>query len=119
MSTQSYDVLIVGGGVMGCATAYYLLQAEPQLTVAILEMDATYAKASTPLSDGNTRIQFNIKENILTTDDGRATTVSQPRAGDGPRPLLKTGHTLAHPWHARLFNKQAADRVACQLGRWR
>lgn len=70
MSNQSYDVLIVGGGVMGCATAYYLLQADPQLSVAILEMDATYAKASTPLSDGNTRIQFNIKENIQMSQYG-------------------------------------------------
>lgn len=70
MSNHTYDVLIVGGGVMGCATAYYLLQADPQLTVAILEMDATYAKASTPLSDGNTRIQFNIKENIQISQYG-------------------------------------------------
>lgn len=70
MSNHIYDVLIVGGGVMGCATAYYLLQTDPQLTVAILEMDATYAKASTPLSDGNTRIQFNIKENIQMSQYG-------------------------------------------------
>lgn len=61
----SYDVIIVGGGVMGCATAYYLLKSDSKLNVAILEMDPTYEKASTPLSDGNTRIQFNIKENIL------------------------------------------------------
>lgn len=70
MSKQTYDLLIVGGGVMGCATAYYLLQADPHLTVAILEMDATYAKASTPLSDGNTRIQFNLKENIQMSQYG-------------------------------------------------
>lgn len=70
MANNVYDVLIVGGGVMGCATAYYLLQADPTLTVVILEMDATYAKASTPLSDGNTRIQFNIKENIQMSQYG-------------------------------------------------
>ena len=64
MTDSRYDVIIVGGGVMGCATAYYLLKFDPQLRVAILEMDASYEKASTPLSDGNTRIQFNIKENI-------------------------------------------------------
>ncbi|MCE7985241.1 MAG: FAD-binding oxidoreductase [Caldilinea sp. CFX5] len=70
MSNNVYDVLIVGGGVMGCATAYYLLQADPKLKVAILEKDATYEKASTPLSDGNTRIQFNIKENIQMSQYG-------------------------------------------------
>ena len=72
MSNHIYDVLIVGGGVMGCATAYYLLHADPTLRVAILEMDATYAQASTPLSDGNTRIQFNIKENIQMSQYGLA-----------------------------------------------
>ena len=55
---------------MGCATAYYLLKLDPHLDIAILEMDPTYEKASTPLSDGNTRIQFNIKENIQMSQYG-------------------------------------------------
>lgn len=70
MSNNYYDVIIIGGGVMGCATAYYLLKFDPRLNVAILEMDPTYEKASTPLSDGNTRIQFNIKENIQMSQYG-------------------------------------------------
>ena len=68
--TNSYDAIIVGGGVMGCATAYYLLKSDSKLNIAILEMDPTYARASTPLSDGNTRIQFNIKENIQMSQYG-------------------------------------------------
>jgi glycine/D-amino acid oxidase-like deaminating enzyme len=59
-----FDVIMVGGGVMGCATAHYLLKADADLKVAIVEMDPTYEKSSSALSDGNTRIQFNIKENI-------------------------------------------------------
>jgi glycine/D-amino acid oxidase-like deaminating enzyme len=70
MSNNTYDVIIVGGGVMGCATAYYLLKYDPRLNVAILEMDSTYAKSSTVLSDGNTRVQFNIKENIQMSQYG-------------------------------------------------
>lgn len=70
MTSGTYDVIVVGGGVMGCATAYYLLKFDPRLNVAILEMDPTYEKASTPLSDGNTRIQFNIKENIQMSQYG-------------------------------------------------
>ncbi|MCI0555674.1 MAG: FAD-binding oxidoreductase, partial [Anaerolineae bacterium] len=70
MPTNPYDIIIIGGGVMGCATAYYLLKDDPRLKVAILEMDPTYEKASTPLSDGNTRIQFNIKENIQMSQYG-------------------------------------------------
>ena len=70
MSNNTYDVIIVGGGVMGCATAYYLLKYDPRLNVTILEMDSTYAKSSTVLSDGNTRVQFNIKENIQMSQYG-------------------------------------------------
>ena len=64
MKDKIYDVIMAGGGVMGCATAYYLMLADPTLKVAIIEMDATYAKNSTVLSDANTRLQFNIKENV-------------------------------------------------------
>ena len=64
MKNKTYDVIMAGGGVMGCATAYYLMLADPTLQVAIIEMDSTYEKSSTVLSDANTRLQFNIKENI-------------------------------------------------------
>jgi glycine/D-amino acid oxidase-like deaminating enzyme len=70
MANNTYDIVIIGGGVMGCATAYYLLKFDPSLSVVILEMDPTYERASTPLSDGNTRIQFNIKENIQMSQYG-------------------------------------------------
>lgn len=61
---MTYDVICAGGGVMGCATAYHLLKLDPTLKVAIIERDPTYAKSSTVLSDGNMRIQFNLRENI-------------------------------------------------------
>lgn len=70
VDNKSFDILIIGGGVMGCAAAYYLLKFNPNLKVAILEKDPTYERASTPLSDGNTRIQFNIKENIQMSQYG-------------------------------------------------
>jgi glycine/D-amino acid oxidase-like deaminating enzyme len=58
------DVLIVGGGAMGSSTAYHLMKADPSLDVTVIERDDTYARASTVLSDGNVRIQFNLEENI-------------------------------------------------------
>ena len=70
MPNNTYDVILVGGGVMGCATAYYLLKIDPRLKIAILEMDSTYEKSSTVLSDGNIRVQFNIKENIQMSQYG-------------------------------------------------
>ena len=67
MAGKQFDVILVGGGVMGCATAYYLLRMDPKLQVAIIEMDPTYARSSTTLSGGNIRVQFNVKENIQMT----------------------------------------------------
>lgn len=58
------DVVIVGGGVMGSAAAYYLTRLEPNLKVAVVEKDPTYEKSSTTLSMANARIQFSLKENI-------------------------------------------------------
>jgi FAD-dependent oxidoreductase domain-containing protein 1 len=68
--TMAYDVILVGGGVMGCAIATYLMKADDRLKVAIVEMDSTYARSSTTLSDGNHRIQFNLKENIQISQYG-------------------------------------------------
>jgi glycine/D-amino acid oxidase-like deaminating enzyme len=59
-----YDVVIVGGAAMGASTAYHLLRAEPAMKVAVVERDPTYRHASTVLSDGNVRVQFNLEENI-------------------------------------------------------
>jgi glycine/D-amino acid oxidase-like deaminating enzyme len=64
MSGKSYDVIIIGGGIMGSATAYYLMKADNTLRVAVVERDPSYARASTTLSMSNIRIQFSLKENI-------------------------------------------------------
>lgn len=61
---KTADILIIGGGVMGCAIAYNLIKQDPTLNVTIVERDSSYEKSSTVLSDGNARVQFNIKENI-------------------------------------------------------
>jgi len=59
-----YDVIIVGGGIMGSSTAYHLTKMNPKLKVAVIERDPTYALSSTTLSMSNVRIQFSLKENI-------------------------------------------------------
>ncbi len=88
MSTNTFDVIIVGGGIMGSATAYHLLKFDPALKVAVIEKDPTYERASTPLSDGNTRIQFNIKENIQMSQYGLKVlkTFANEMEVDGERP---------------------------------
>jgi len=87
----SHDVVIVGGGAMGSSTAYHLLAADPSLSVTVIEKDDKYTHASTVLSDGNVRIQFNLEENIRisqhtldvlhTFDDDMATPRYRPEVG--------------------------------------
>lgn len=64
MTDKKYDVIIVGGGIMGWSTAYYLLRFDDRIRVAVIEMDPSLERSSTVLSDGNARIQFNVKENV-------------------------------------------------------
>jgi glycine/D-amino acid oxidase-like deaminating enzyme len=87
---DTFDVIMAGGGVMGCATAYYLLEADPTIKVAIVEMDPEYKYNSTVLSDGNIRLQFNLKENILISLYGlaRMKTFSQDMAVGDWQPHL-------------------------------
>jgi len=64
MAQKIYDVIIVGGGIMGSSTAYHLMKSDPSLRLAVIERDPTYGRASTTLSLSNVRIQFSLKENI-------------------------------------------------------
>jgi len=64
MNIKTYDVIIIGGGIMGSAAAYYLMKTDNTLKVAVVERDPTYARASTTLSMTNARIQFSLKQNI-------------------------------------------------------
>ena len=110
MTTQ-FDVIMAGGGVMGCATAYYLLMGDPTLKVAIVEMEPEYKHNSTVLSDGNTRLQFNIKENIQISQYGleRLKTFSEDMAvGDWqPKIDFRQQGNLFLSDEARLANAKA------------
>ena len=64
MKRKIYDVVIIGGGIMGSATAYYLKKTAPDLQTAVIEMDPTYSRASTTLSMSNARIQFSFRSNV-------------------------------------------------------
>ena len=63
---MAYDILIVGGGIMGSSTAYHLVHLEPTLRVAVVERDPTYLRSSTTLSAANLRtVAFSLNENFL------------------------------------------------------
>lgn len=65
MTNQAFDVVIVGGGVIGSAIAYFLsARADFSGRIAVVERDQTYEFASAPRSLGGVRQQFTTPENI-------------------------------------------------------
>ena len=64
-SGQHYDVVIVGGGVMGSATAWHLLEEAPGMSVAVIEPDPAYAGAASSFASGGVRQLFSRAENVL------------------------------------------------------
>ncbi|KAF0172301.1 MAG: FAD dependent oxidoreductase [Rhodobacteraceae bacterium] len=70
---SSYDVVIVGGAVIGSAVAYFLT-ANPDFngSVLVVERDGSYAKASTSLSAASIRTQFSNAINVKISQFGSA-----------------------------------------------
>ena len=64
MNQNTYDIVIIGGGIMGSACAYYLMNADDKLKVAVIEMDPAYERSSSTLSCSNARIQFSLRKNV-------------------------------------------------------
>ncbi len=62
---SSYDVVIIGGGVMGSATAYFLAAEEAfDGSVLVVERDPTYQNAPSARATGGIRQQFSVPENV-------------------------------------------------------
>lgn len=59
-----FDTVVIGGGIVGSATAYFLKQAAPQMSVAVIEPDPGYEFASALRASGGCRVQFTCAENI-------------------------------------------------------
>ncbi len=68
---DQYDVVIVGGAVIGSAVAYYLA-ANPDFggSVLVIERDPTYLKAATSLSSSSIRTQFSNRINVKISQYG-------------------------------------------------
>lgn len=63
-SKTSYDVVIIGGGAIGMAVAYYLKTMSGSCRIAVVERDSAYTLASTPRASGGVRRLFALPENI-------------------------------------------------------
>lgn len=51
-AAQSYQIAVIGGGIVGCATAYALLDARPGLKLVVLEKEARLAAHQTGHNSG-------------------------------------------------------------------
>ena len=115
------DVVIVGGGIIGAATAYFL--SKEGRKVKVIERDPTYKKASFPLSLGGFRRQFFQKENILLGKFAREFINQIPellKTEKNPKPtasMVPNGYLLMFgPEHAEEQYKALENHKACEAG---
>lgn len=109
---SDHDVIIVGGAIMGAATAYHLTRLDPALDVVVFERDPTYRRSSTLLSDGNVRVQFNLEENIRISQHTLEVleTFADDMAVDDVRPEVSARH------QGNLFLADEAGREHAMAG---
>ncbi|NBO04269.1 MAG: FAD-binding oxidoreductase [Betaproteobacteria bacterium] len=68
----AYDVVIIGAGVMGASTAYWLKRIDSSLRIALIERDFSFSRASSSLSASSIRQQFSCPVNIALSQFGIA-----------------------------------------------
>jgi FAD-dependent oxidoreductase domain-containing protein 1 len=114
------DVVIVGSGVMGAATAYWLTHWQPRLRVTLVESDTRYEKASSSLSASSIRQQFTCPVNIQLSQYGIAfLREAEQHLGLPDHPvelgLQEPGYLyLAQP--AQVAGMQSAHQIHRQAG---
>jgi FAD-dependent oxidoreductase domain-containing protein 1 len=67
---KQFDIVIVGGGVVGSASAYYLRKHGFSGSIALIEKDTSWAWGATARSVGGLRQQFSTPENIALSSFG-------------------------------------------------
>src|SRR5947208_8605997 len=105
------DVVVIGGGAVGAAVAYFLKLLETATLVSVVERDPTYSQASTPRGSGGVRRLFSLPENIELSKVSMAffDSFAETRALDGVKAdigLKKNGYLFIVPPSARQAVKR-------------
>ncbi|MEQ8665550.1 MAG: FAD-binding oxidoreductase [Rhodospirillales bacterium] len=119
-ASATYDVVIIGGGVIGSAAAYFL-SALPAFdgTVTIIERDTGFADTSTARSVGGIRQQFSSAVNVRLSQFAAGFVREAPKvlAVDGSEPFVpfvEQGYLMLadDAGHARLRANIATQHAA-------
>jgi FAD-dependent oxidoreductase domain-containing protein 1 len=121
-----YDIVIIGGAIVGSAVAYYLRQEGFSGRIALVERDPQFAFSATTLSLASIRQQFSIPENIrlsaftlglfrrLIQEFGEDADISFREtgylilAGEAGLPILKANHAVQEAEGADIAIEDAA-----------
>lgn len=68
--SREIDTLIIGGGIIGSAIAYFLARQVGGRGIIVLEPDKDYERSSTPRSASAIRTQFHLGINVAMSRDG-------------------------------------------------
>jgi len=112
MNPEAVDVAIVGAGVAGAATAWWLRRMDPSVSVALIERDPQFSQASSQRSASSIRQQFSIPVNVALSQFGLSFLKQAPDllTVDGQAPSL--GLTL--PGYLYLADHTQAPALAQQ-----
>ncbi|MEM8631083.1 MAG: FAD-binding oxidoreductase [Pseudomonadota bacterium] len=117
--TTTYDLIIIGGAMMGSSLAWFLTQEGFPGSIAVIERDPSYSTCSTAHTNSCLRQQFSTEINVRISQFGAEYLRSfRARLGDDPRVPEITFHAFGYLYmaadaaRAEVLRKNAGLQVA-------